>query len=142
MKTCNHCQTSKPDSDFYAKTPTRCKECVSKIVCDWAVNNKERKYRTNQVWRKKNATRLRMMARAHQVVFKAIKNGKLVRPTTCQQCGGSSKIEASHSDYSKPLDVVWLCIKCHRIFDIKDPKTKEGKMAVDNLVESHEPLLL
>jgi hypothetical protein len=60
--------------------------------------------------------------RAKRIVRAAIDDGSLVRPTTCQKCGeipapyrdGRSPIQAHHHDYSKPLDVEWLCIKCHR----------------------------
>ena len=31
---------------------------------------------------------------------------------TCKICG-KKKVEAHHKDYSKPLDVVWLCHKHH-----------------------------
>ena len=41
----------------------------------------------------------------------AIKSGKLVRQP-CEDCGKIPS-EAHHTDYSKPLDVRWLCRKCH-----------------------------
>lgn len=57
---------------------------------------------------------------ANNLVEQAVEDGKLVRPKTCQQCGGSkihkngvSSIQAHHCDYNKPLDVLWLCQKCH-----------------------------
>ena len=46
----------------------------------------------------------------HRSVHKAIKTGQLVR-MPCEVCG--SKAEAHHPDYSKPLNVMWLCRKHH-----------------------------
>lgn len=35
-------------------------------------------------------------------------------PALCSRCGcPSSKIEAHHADYSRPLDITWLCRQCH-----------------------------
>jgi hypothetical protein len=51
---------------------------------------------------------------AHAAVKVAIRHGELVRAETCSRCGEAKPTEAHHSDYSKPLDVVWLCVKCHR----------------------------
>ncbi len=39
------------------------------------------------------------------------KLGELV-PQPCRTCG-ASKVEKHHPDYSKPLNVIWLCRPCH-----------------------------
>jgi len=49
--------------------------------------------------------------KAHMAVKNAVKNGKLER-LPCLYCG-APETEAHHPDYSKPLDVQWLCRTCH-----------------------------
>jgi len=51
---------------------------------------------------------------AHRLVHKAVRSGKLVRPDRCDGCGLERRLEAHHEDYSKPLEVRWLCRSCHR----------------------------
>lgn len=51
-------------------------------------------------------------ARAHDIVKRAKRSGKLI-PKDCEHCGDKEKIQAHHEDYSKPLEVIWLCIPCH-----------------------------
>ena len=51
--------------------------------------------------------------RAEQAVRNAKRNGTLF-PQPCAICG-AIKTECHHKDYSKPLDVVWLCKHCHRL---------------------------
>lgn len=51
---------------------------------------------------------------AKNTLNSAVKSGKLICPDKCTSCGNLSKIEAHHEDYTKPLDVVWLCKKCHQ----------------------------
>ena len=48
------------------------------------------------------------------IMHEAIKEGELTRPDTCSKCGKSRDIVAHYIDYSRPLDVVWLCISCDR----------------------------
>jgi hypothetical protein len=46
----------------------------------------------------------------------AISHGDLISSDRCEHCGSPAvnyKLEAHHSDYSKPLEVVWLCRSCH-----------------------------
>ncbi len=51
-------------------------------------------------------------ARAHSAVKCAILSGVLVR-RNFEFCG-NPKTDAHHDDYSKPLDVRWLCRGCHK----------------------------
>lgn len=54
---------------------------------------------------------------AHILVGNAIKGGRLVKPDHCAVCEEftpSRKLHGHHDDYSKPLDVVWMCWQCHR----------------------------
>lgn len=51
-----------------------------------------------------------------------VAKGVIKKPTSCEFCGTITKLEGAHSDYSKPLDVKWLCIPCHRNYDCKEKK--------------------
>lgn len=57
---------------------------------------------------------------ANDIVEQALIKGSLIKPDACEQCGGKgsftdgrSAIQSHHNDYNKPLDVIWLCQKCH-----------------------------
>lgn len=56
---------------------------------------------------------------AHNKVRWAITIGKLKRLENCSICNDSGVIVAHHADYSKPLEVIWVCYKCHN--DIHKP---------------------
>jgi ribosomal protein S27AE len=51
--------------------------------------------------------------RAYKRVYYALKTGKLQREP-CEVCG-AEKVHAHHDDYSKPLEVRWLCTACHEL---------------------------
>jgi hypothetical protein len=60
---------------------------------------------------------------AYRLVHSHLRKGCLVRPDTCEECGGSRRrIAAAHSDYSQPLAIRWLCTKCHNAWDRAEPK--------------------
>jgi hypothetical protein len=49
----------------------------------------------------------------YSAYWTAVRAGKLVRPSACEQCGAVGQVQADHRDYSKPLDVTHLCAPCH-----------------------------
>lgn len=49
---------------------------------------------------------------ARVAVYQAIRSGKLIRQS-CSVCG-VFPADAHHENYSKPLDVIWLCDSCHK----------------------------
>lgn len=53
--------------------------------------------------------RLKLSCRAKSGVY--LRRGKITRKP-CEACG-SEKSQMHHHDYTKPLDVTWLCRKCH-----------------------------
>lgn len=53
---------------------------------------------------------------ARKAVWKAVRNGKLVRPQECPVCGCSDRpVHAHHKDYADRLNVIWLCSRCHGV---------------------------
>jgi len=54
--------------------------------------------------------------KARRVVIDAVRRGRIHKPDRCEACGikpGKMRLHAHHADYSKPLDVEWLCGFCH-----------------------------
>jgi len=43
----------------------------------------------------------------------ALKTNSIQRPKNCTNCLAKKELDAHHPDYSRPLDVVWLCRQCH-----------------------------
>jgi hypothetical protein len=52
-------------------------------------------------------------AKAISIVRSALMKGTLVRPSQCSKCDNKKNIQAHHEDYSKPLEIIWLCASCH-----------------------------
>lgn len=78
---------------------------------------------------------------AQNVVEKAIKKGILV-PKPCELCGesglmkdGRTKVQAHHCNYNKPLDVMWLCQKCHHQWH-KENKAIERKEVMPSEIDA------
>ena len=127
-KKCRVCGEIKPIDQFYKhpstsdKRDTRCKCCTNKSWCgpsngkyiyryrpysSMTVEQRIRKRKSLRAWELKNNHK----KRAHWAIKDAISRGKLERKP-CEVCG-SEHSEAHHRDYSRPLDVAWLCHKHH-----------------------------
>ena len=59
---------------------------------------------------------------AYDAVRAARHKGLLIPPGKCSRCAeptrygkdGRTLLHGHHADYSRPLDVEWICVKCHR----------------------------
>jgi hypothetical protein len=67
-------------------------------------------------------------ARAHDAVKNAVKAHRLLKPTVCGRCGRrpAEPLHAHHADYSKPLDVTFVCRPCHRELDAESQARSAG----------------
>lgn len=67
----------------------------------------------NREWRKTNPMtaeqKRRDTCRSYAGVY--LRRGKLSKKP-CEICGNEES-EMHHEDYDKPLDVIWLCVRCH-----------------------------
>jgi hypothetical protein len=130
-KVCFKCSETKQLSEFYKHSRmadghlNKCKDCTKNDVMEHRIKNikKIRQYdrdrgkrperikaniEINRMWRAEDKRR----QKAHNAVFAAVKNGKLIRQLCCR-CG-ALKTVAHHEDYDKPLNVMWLCQPCHK----------------------------
>lgn len=69
---------------------------------------KENGYHNEEKWIKNN----RYKRNAHMKVLRAVSKGLLIKEP-CEVCG-SKHVHAHHEDYSKPLEVRWLCPLHHK----------------------------
>jgi len=54
-------------------------------------------------------------AAARKKVKNALRSGKMVKPSSCVECGAGGPLDAHHHDYDKPLEVEFLCLACHHL---------------------------
>ncbi len=80
-------------------------ECKS----NWYQNNKEHASNYRQTWRKNN----RLAHKSHNAVTYALQTGVIEPPENCQKCNKKEALDAHHEDYKKPLEVIWVCKRCH-----------------------------
>lgn len=69
----------------------------------------------------------------HGIVNRAILNKQLT-PMPCEICGSKSHIEAHHDNYSRPLDVRWLCKSCHK----KHHMSQNVTSSTEKVTECHD----
>jgi ribosomal protein S27AE len=74
----------------------------------------------NMRYRRRQLEREPVKEAARRATMYAIRVGKLVRQP-CEQCGAEPG-HAHHDDYSKPLDVRWLCRPCHTEHHVNERK--------------------
>lgn len=128
MRECISCKKSKEENEFHKKGngfQSNCKLCMKEYTKARYLKKKEhilslaRQYKQSEKGKNiQNACQNRTKAKypekrqARIKVTNAIRLGKLIKQP-CEKCG-KEKAEAHHDDYSKPLDIRWLCSFHHK----------------------------
>lgn len=133
MKKCFKCHSLKPLSEFY-KHPKmadghlgKCKECTKKDVKQHRFENdsvreydrkrgSRRSYEKTKEYRENNPKKYA----AHVAVGNAVRDGKLIKASCCEDCGSNFALNAHHDNYNFPLEVRWLCSRCHHKWHVEN----------------------
>jgi hypothetical protein len=129
-KICKDCGITKPQSAFY-RNPKKvcghdssCKKCrclqakmrrltnacvqeYDRMRAKTPARRKHGRIITDN-WRKQHPDAYR----AQNAVNNAIRDKKLIKQP-CELCGTTEHVHGHHKDYAKPLEITWLCAKCH-----------------------------
>jgi len=108
-KTCFKCKVEKPLTEFYVHPAmgdgrlNKCKECTRRDVQENYAKNIEyyRSYDRERGYREYDP---------HKAA--ARRATRVLEKQPCEVCG-ATKVEAHHDDYTKPLEVRWLCKRHH-----------------------------
>lgn len=156
MKTCFICHRLLSLTEFYTHSQmadghlNKCKDCVKSYSeqrrieksrdADWVESELERhRLKTATYRREGRVTNVEALRRAgvawyarnkhkkkaQTKVSRAIQTGKLHKHP-CEVCGEPDS-QAHHDDYSKPLDVKWLCVKHHNDLHVELRKEERKK---------------
>ena len=146
-KECTKCKVVKPYSEFYkAKAKLdghtySCKDCDNINRKEYREKNKGkeiarfRKYydenketilkrQSNYVKAGRRKTKPDPFKESARLLLRyAVKMGRVIKKP-CEVCGATDRVHGHHEDYTKPLEVNWLCPKhhmeLHRKYDLKD----------------------
>ena len=130
MKTCSKCKIDLQDSEFgtdkrnSSGLQSQCRMCqhicyllnritVMTRAIRWRKDNPQRSKNIQKKSRKKSDHEHPEKIKARNAVNNALRDGRLVK-MSCGVFDCFLEAEAHHEDYSKPLDVQWLCTKHHK----------------------------
>lgn len=133
MPNCKRCLQAKPVGEFYVHKAMAsghlsfCKDCTKGRVREHREANIDRIQAYDRerlkdperlarcgasasAWRTSHPDK----SKAQYAVNNAVRDGRLIKPPCCEDCGKSEcRIEGHHEDYDQPLAVRWLCKPCH-----------------------------
>lgn len=132
MLHCKVCKFVKNDSDFYDSNRTTCKECIktavranrAKRIDYYREYDRKRGNRQGIEYLRQYRARNAAKYKAHTMVNNAMSAGKLEKQP-CEVCG-DTRVHAHHDDYTKPLEVRWLCAAHHRQWHVEHGEAKTG----------------
>lgn len=128
LKTCFKCLLEKSLESFYKHSGTKdghlnkCKDCTRADVSKHRLlNDSVREYdrkrgnRQPKGYVKQYRERFPNKYKAHIKLNNSLRDGHIRRGEECERCGVVGGLEAHHDDYLSPLEVRWLCSRCHSL---------------------------
>jgi hypothetical protein len=131
MKYCYLCKQQRELKNFHKDNrrkdglQTSCKDCKKKLAKVYYMNNRDKHIESRKKYynsekgkitalRNYNKMRLKFpeKTRARRILNKEIDKGNLFKRNSCEICH-NSPTHGHHEDYNKPLEIIWLCQRCH-----------------------------
>lgn len=132
-KICFKCNKEKSLLEYYRHSQmkdchlNKCKDCSKEDTATYRNNNIEKVRESDRQRDKlpyrvklriKNVEKFRkkfpLSYKAHYDLSNAVRDGRVIKPKECSSCNKIKLLHGHHEDYSKPFDVIWLCVPCHR----------------------------
>lgn len=139
MKTCSKCKLTKESGDFSIKSSTRdglsyqCRSCTNEYSTAYNAKRRAQGFKSGTShWDKDNPHK----KNTHQKVRWAVKSGTLEKPECCEACDSTTNIVGHHEDYDKPLEVLWLCRRCHGMLHRSNERIKDGRLVYEPLFQN------
>lgn len=150
IKTCFKCGAEKPLTEFYrhkamtdghlgkckccAKMDARARRFDPRFRETILSYDRARGDRRNEEQKLAHRTARPQEYKARQSLANAVRDGKVQRGERCAHCHCIGKLHGHHEDYFKPLEVIWLCVPCHKqLHSFKDTIKKSLGEQRDNL---------
>ena len=137
-RACTKCGDEKPLTDFYKHPHApngRASKCIECTKADVRANRAQRIEYYRQYDRARAKLPHRKEGRAEYarqnprprpesdpqkraarvMIGNALRDGKIVKSPECEVCSQPADTRGHHDDYSKPLDVIWVCTACHAL---------------------------
>jgi len=102
---CKNCTTARVRKDRRLNPNARLRDKVRSI--------QEHRKKLNAETCRKNRQENPEKYKAQSALGNAVRDRLIIRPSICTTCNQEKKLVGHHEDYSKPLDVIWMCHLCH-----------------------------
>jgi hypothetical protein len=112
---CKKCKKTEYMRRYYAERPELLERARERGRQKWRDEPERMRAKDRERYRRGKAKSKRdpIKAAAHSLLNHALRKGTIEREP-CLFCGGE-RVEGHHHDYTKPLEVTWLCRRHHRL---------------------------
>lgn len=115
LRYCNHCKKTDVPlmkvNKNHGKQYFMCRECNTERMRRYMKTSKGRAHVRQAVYASIKRHQYKQDARL--MLRDEIHRGNVQRPEKCSKCKNKGMVHGHHGDYSKPLEVTWLCRVCH-----------------------------